>query len=252
MCMLHGLTKIATYVNSLPRYAIGIVFLIFGVDKFVGFDRYFAWFMATERTKVLMPGGDIGTFIYSMGTVEIILAILLLAGIFARKTTIVISIVLITILSVAQYPSSFPQDLGLLCTAIMLVFTGKHQITSEQYYQFSRLPRFGLSAVLFLWAADHILNANNHVSWLQLSNVAFLEMPVNQVFVFVIVIVIVELVLGSMIAAGKLRMYPYIASASFFVIAFLILAPPLNNYQSIGLAIISSWLAYLALNKKIP
>lgn len=247
---MHSLTKTATYVNSLPRYAIGIVFLIFGVDKFVGFDRYFAWFMATERTKILMPGGDIGVFVYAMGTVEIILAILLLTGIFARKTAIVVSIVLITILSVAQYPSSFPQDLGLLCTAIMLVFTSKRQITNEQYYQFSRLPRFGLSAVLLLWAAGHILNANNHVSWLQLSNVAFREMPINQVFVFVMVIAIIELVLGSMMAAGKLRMYPYIASAAFFAIAFLMLAPPLNNYQSIGLAIISSWLAYLALKKR--
>lgn len=247
---MHNLTKTAAYMNNLPRYAIGIVFLIFGVDKFVGFDRYFAWFMATERTQILMPGGDVGTFIYAMGAVEIILAILLLAGIFARETAIVVSILLITILSVAQYPSSFPQDLGLLCTSTMLVFTSKRQITSERYSQFSRLSRFGLSAVLFLWATDHILNVNNHISWLQLSNVAFREMPTNQVFVFVILVAIVELVLGSMMAAGKLRMYPYIASAAFFAIAFLMLAPPLNNYQSIGLAIISSWLAYLALMKR--
>lgn len=242
---VSSLARNVRFVNNLPRYALGIVFLIFGIDKFVGFDSYLAWFSATDRVRVLIPPADSGTFIYAMGTVEVILAILLLAGIFARKTAIATSIALIAILFVAQYPSSFPQDLGLLGTSIMLVFASKDQRTSGLYYQFPKLARFGLSSVLVLWAADHLLYTSTHVSWLQLFNLTVRNMPAEQVFVFVIMIGIIELVIGSMIASGKLRVYPYIASAVFFVIAFLILAPPLNNYQSIGLAIISSWMIYI-------
>lgn len=245
-----GPTRMLTYLDNLPRYGLGVVYLIFGIDKFVGFDRYLAWFAATSRTQALIPGGDVRLFVYAMGTVEIILAILLFSGLFARKTAVVVSAALVAILSVAQYPSSFPQDLGLLATSVMLIFVSKGKSTGEQYRRLSKLPRFGLSAVLFLWAADHILNTDNHVSWLQLSNAAVRDMPVNQVFAVVIVVAFVELALGVLIAAGKLCMYPYIASAAFFVTAFFVMGPPLNNYQSIGLAIISSWLAYMALQKK--
>lgn len=244
-----GLRTVA-HLDNLPRYGLGIVYLIFGVDKFVGFDRYMAWFAATSRTQALVPGGDVGSFVYAMGTVEIILATLLFSGLFARKTAVAVSAALVAILSVAQYPSSFPQDLGLLATSIMLIFISNGKSTGEKYSKFSKLPRLGLSAVLFLWAADHVLYTNTHVSWLQLSNLAFRDVPVNQVFAIVITAAVVELALGILIAAGKLRMYPYIASAAFFVVAFFVMAPPLNNYQSIGLAIISSWLAYVALQKR--
>lgn len=248
---MHSFRATVIHVNDLPRYALGIVYLIFGVDKFIGFDRYLAWFAATSRTKELIPSGDVGTFIHAIGTVEIILAILLFAGMFARKTAIAVSISLVAILAVAQYPSSFPQDIGLLSTSIMLVFTSKgRRTTAEEYRKFSMLPRFGLSVVLLLWAADHILYTNTHVSWLQLSNVVIRDMAVNQVFAIVIIVAAVELALGGLMAAGNLRMYPYVASAAFFAMAFFVMAPPLNNYQSIGLAIISSWLAYLTLQKR--
>jgi len=242
---MSSLARNAAYVNNLPRYALGIVFLIFGIDKFVGFDSYLAWFEATDRAKILTSNLDASTFIYAMGVVEVTLAILLLVGIFVRKTAVATSTALVAILAVAQYPSSFPQDLGLLGTSIMLVFASKDQRTSGLYYQFPKLARFGLSSVLVLWAADHLLYTSTHVSWLQLFNLTVRNMPAEQVFVFVIMIGIIELVIGSMIASGKLRVYPYIASAVFFVIAFLILAPPLNNYQSVGLAIISSWMIYI-------
>jgi uncharacterized membrane protein YphA (DoxX/SURF4 family) len=245
------LTRAVAHLDNLPRYALGVVYLIFGIDKFAGFDRYMAWFAATSRTQALVPGGDVGSFVYAMGTVEVILAILLFSGLFARKTAVAVSAALVAILSVAQYPSSFPQDLGLLATSIMLISVSNGKGTGEKYsVKFSKLPRLGLSAVLFLWAADHMLYTNTHVSWLQLSNVVFRAMPVNQVFAIVITIAVVELALGGLIAAGRLRMYPYIASTAFFVTAFFVMAPPLNNYQSIGLAIISSWLACVVLRKR--
>lgn len=248
---MPSLARNVIYAKNLPRYAIGIVFLIFGIDKFVGFDSYLAWFAATDRAKVLTFGVDAGTFIYAMGIVEVTLGILLLAGIFARKTAIATSIALVAILAVAQYPSSFPQDLALLLTSIMLVFTNKVQGGNEPYYRFPKLARFGLSSVLLLWASDHLLYTSTHVSWLQLFNLTVQNIPADQVFMFVITTAIIELVIGGMIASGKLSSYPYIASAAFFVIAFLILAPPLNNYQSIGLAIISSWLAYITRYRQV-
>lgn len=63
-------------------------------------------------------------------------------------------------------------------------------------------------------------------------------------------IAIIELTIGVMLASGKLGRYVPVAASTFFVLAYILLAPPLNNYQSIGLAIASAWLVYVAIQRR--
>ena len=238
------------FVINVPRYSLAIVFLIFGVDKFVGYDRYVAWFIATERAQVIIPSQDIGQFVYVLGIAELILAGLLLSGFVKRASTIATSAALVTILVVAQYPSSFPQDLGLLGISIALTLSSKGKaLTIEQLNKLKKIIRSALCVVLVLWSIDQIANTSAHVSWLQLFSPMVKSLTVDQISTFIISIAVIELVIAALVALGRLPKYSYIAAATFFALA-MTLEPPLNGFQSIGLAIVSSWLAYLALAKK--
>ena len=244
------MSKVERYVFNVPRYSLAIVFLIFGVDKFVGYDRYVAWFTATERAQVVIPSHEIGQFVYVLGIAELILAGLLLSGFVKRASTIATSAALVTILVVAQYPSSFPQDLGLLGISIALTLSSKGKaLTIEQLNKLKKIISSALCVVLVLWSIDQIANTSAHVSWLQLSSPMVKSLTVDQISTFIISIAVIELVIAALVASGRLPKYSYIAAVVFFALA-MALEPPLNGFQSIGLAIASSWLAYFTLAKK--
>ncbi len=240
------MSRIQRYVFNVPSYSLGIVFLLFGIDKFLSYERYVAWFMATDRALVITPSQEIGQFIYALGIGELILAGLLFSGIIKRATAIAASAALVTILLVAQYPSSFPQDLGLLGISVALALSGnKGKITTmDQWLKLEKIIRVAISAVLVLWSVDQIVNTSTHVTWLQLFSPVTRSLGTDQIFVFIISIAVIELVIAALVASGRWPKYSCIAAAVFFALA-MTLEPPLNGFQSIGLAIVSSWLVYL-------
>ncbi|KAG2475824.1 MAG: hypothetical protein NPMRth3_3560002, partial [Nitrosopumilales archaeon] len=67
----------SVYLNDLPRHGLGIVFLWFGIDKFIIHEFYLSWFSATERVRVILPFQDLSSSIYAIGTIELIFAALL-------------------------------------------------------------------------------------------------------------------------------------------------------------------------------
>ena len=113
----------SVYLNDIPRHGLGIVFLWFGIDKFVIHDFYLSWFSATERVRVFLPFEDLSLSIYVIGIVELVFAALLFAGVKIRWVSVAVIMFLFVILLTAQYPSSFPQDIGLLGIAMILVLT---------------------------------------------------------------------------------------------------------------------------------
>ncbi|KAG2478451.1 MAG: conserved membrane protein of unknown function [Nitrosopumilales archaeon] len=153
----------------------------------------------------------------------------------------------------AQYPSSYPQDIGLLGIAVLLFLTNGvwKKAKTEKFLKFLWVVRFSIAAVLFLWAADQIVNIDRHVGWLQLSSPLSESLDANEANSFLISISVVEIVLGVMIVVGKtpLTKYALVAVTIFFVFAFVLLEPPLNNHQTIGLALATAWLAYIAYSK---
>ncbi|MBI5133627.1 MAG: hypothetical protein HZA83_02840 [Thaumarchaeota archaeon] len=124
-------------------------------------------------------------------------------------------------------------------------------LTIEQLNKSAKIIRGALCVVLILWSIDQIANTSAHVSWLQLFSPVTRSLTADQIFAFIISIAVIELVIAALVASGRLPKYSYIATAIFFALA-MTLEPPLNGFQSIGLAIVSSWLAYLTLAKKRP
>jgi uncharacterized membrane protein YphA (DoxX/SURF4 family) len=236
------ISSLAKHLNSLPLYGLGIVFIAFGIDKFVLHERMVSWFMATPRARILVPTTDLSTFIYALGIVEIVIGVLLLVGIFRKATSIASTAMLVVIMITAQYPSSFPQDIGLIGISVMLLLRSTKRTIGEAKLQL--LVRSSISIVLILWAFDHALDTDLHASWLQLFNTTWRSLPSQMVHTLVLSIAAVEIIIGGMLASGNFTRYFAVAAATFFAIAYVVLAPPQNNYQSIGLAIASLWFVF--------
>lgn len=244
----------SVYLNDLPRYSLGTVFLWFGIDKFVIHDFYVSWFTSTERVRNILPTQDVSFAIYGIGIIELIFALLFFIGIRIRWVAIAAIIFIIIILVTAQYPSSFPQDIGLLGIATLLVITNAtwKQAKTEKFLNFLKIIRYSVATVLILWAADHIVNFERHIGWMQLASPLAASLPSDEVKWLIISVIGIEIILAGMISLGRVSLtkYSLIVVTIFFVFAILSLAPPINNHQTIGLAIATAWLAYIAFNKK--
>jgi len=248
-----SVNEYVVYFNDIPRYGLGIVFLWFGIDKFVIHDFYLSWFSATERVRILLPTQDLSLSIYGIGLIELVFAALLFSGVKIRWVSLAVIVFLILILITAQYPSSYPQDIGLLGIATVLVLTNVtwNKAKTEKFLKFLPIMRYSIAAVLILWAVDHITNFDRHIGWWQLQNPIIGSMSPNEVELLLISIFITEILLGGMIAYGKIRItkYSLIAVTAFLLFAFVALAPPTNNHQTIGLALLTGWLTYNAFSK---
>jgi len=238
---------------NFPRYGLGLVFLWFGIDKFIIHEFYLAWFSATERVSSILPFQDISLSIYAIGIIELIFAILLFTGFKIRWVCVVIILFLLTILLKAQYPSSYPQDIGLIGIAVFLILTNgvwKKAVT-EKFLKFSWIIRISIAIVLFLWAADQIENIDRHVGWFQLSSPLSESLTTNNVNSLLVVISLIEIILGVIIMIGKasLTKYGLIAVTIFFIFAMEGLGPPLNNHQTVTFIFSTVSLAYIAFSK---
>lgn len=242
------------YINNLPRYGLVIVFIWFGVDKFVLHEFYVNWLAATERVKVLLPVTDLSLSIYAIGISELVLGVLLLSGFKIRLVAIFVCIWLVLIMFTAQYPSSLPQDLGVFGMAIFLVLTNgtwKNAYT-EKFLKYAKILRYSISAVFFLWAADYLLNYERHIGWMQFFSYVGRDLPTSNILYFIISTAAVEIILGIMLSVKKKNIITYasIATTIFLIYAMIVLDPPVNNHQSVGLALSTAWLAYLGFKVK--
>lgn len=246
-------TQRVNYVNDLPRYSLAIVFLWFGIDKFLIHEFYVSWLSATQRVTMLLPSPDLSLSIYVIGVVELVIAAFLFAGIKIRLVSIVVIIWLVVILFTAQYPSSFPQDIGLVGIAVMLALTNVtwKNAYADKFLNYSWIATFSISAVLILWAIDHGVNYERHIGWMQLASPMIRALGINDLMVLIASIIITELVLAVMISVHKIPETKYlIAATAFFVFSVLILGPPANNHQTIGLAFVTAWLAFAVFSKR--
>ncbi len=238
--------------NDLPRYGLAVVFLWFGADKFFIHEFYVSWFSATQRVTTLLPSQDLSLSIYIIGVFELVIAAFLFAGIKIRSVSIVVIVWLVIILATAQYPSSFPQDIGLVGIASMLALTNAawKNVHVDKFLKYSRIVKYSISAVLILWAIDHGVNYEKHIGWMQLANPMIKEVGTNGLTVLIASVTVAELVLAVMISVDKASTKYLIAVTVFFVFARLMLGPPSNNHQTIGLAFATAWLAFVTFGKR--
>lgn len=245
--------KYTKYLNDIPRFSLGLVFLWFGIDKFTIHEFYVSWLSSTERVSQILPFDDISLSIYAIGIIELILAGFILSGLWIRPVSIIVVAFLVLTLVTAQYPSSYPQDIGLLGIAIFLVIANASwkRAQTEKFLEFLRIVRYSIAAVLFLWSIDQIMNFNRHVGWLDFSSPISEFLPVGTIAPILIFVLVVEIILGILVSIGKIRVtkYSLIALTTFLVFAVFFLEPPLKNHQSLGMAITTAWLAYIAFTK---
>ena len=246
--------KYRRYINDLPRYGLVIVFLWFGIDKFILHEFYLNWLTATERVKILLPVQDLSLSIYAIGIIELILGILLFIGLKIRWIAFIVSVWLVLILSTAQYPSSFPQDLGLLGIAVMLILsnvTWKNAYT-DKFLNYLWIVRYSMAAVLLLWAIDYLLNYKRHIGWMHLFSSLGSNIPANDLFYVIIFIAFIEIAIGIMLAVvkGTVTRYTFAAATIFLILVMMLLDPPANNHQTLGFAFSTAWLTYIVSTKK--
>lgn len=236
------------YANELPRYGLAVVFAWFGIDKFLIHQYYVSWFSATKSIMILLPFQDISMSVYSIGIVEISLSALLFLGIRIRVVALVVMAFLATILITAKYPSSFPQDIGLIGIALMLVmsYISNKNKRQENRFRYSRIVTYSISLVLVLWAADYFLNYERHTGWIHLFSPIFSNLGTNEALYLIVIVGVLEVLLAIFLIIGERikNKYPFVATVVFLIFAAITLDPPINNHQTIGLAIASFWLGY--------
>ena len=245
--------EIVVYLNDVPRYALGVVFLWFGIDKFVLHEFYVSWFSATERITILLPTADFSTSIYILGIIELILAVLLFSGLWVRIISIIVIFFLIMILATAQYPSSFPQDIGLIGFAAILTITNVSwkKAHIDKFLKFLWVIRYPLVVVLVLWAIDQTLNPDIHIGWIKLSSPIIGNLNADGVELLLATFIVLEIALAGTIAIGKVSVtkYSLLFVTCFFVFGIVAQVPPLNNHQTVGFAMVTAWLTYIAFSK---
>src|SRR3989344_4080359 len=105
--------------SFLLRLGLGVVFLGFGIGKFTG-DIW----AESMRQMVLVqkfPGGaDLAILV--VGGIEVVIALLLVLGLFARVVAAVAALELVVILVLLRFGEG--RDVGLLAGALSLVLTG--------------------------------------------------------------------------------------------------------------------------------
>ncbi len=220
--------SILIYKDKLLSYSIAIVFLLFGIDKFVNTKLVTSWLIATERVRALIPLEDLTLVVYLLGVIEIIIAILLFINIKQRYFALIAGIWLIIVMSTARYPSSLPQDLGLLGIAIFLILNRRDK---------EWIIRYSIVMVLLLWAMDQIINYDTHIGWL---GVSYISNIIGNLSLLLYIIIIAEFIISALYIYNK--SYGFIVGIIFFIIAKSVLSIPLNNYQTIGFILISIWL----------
>lgn len=104
------------------RISLGLVFLFFGLGKFKG-DAYAKTTKSLQIVKSLPILPD--TTVLLIGSLEILIAILLLLGLYTRLASLLASLHLISILSIFGLTNiDILRDIGLLGAAISLFLTG--------------------------------------------------------------------------------------------------------------------------------
>ena len=112
--------KVQSYQWLAPiflRVGIGIVFFLFGIDKFVHVQNWIAYIPVWLPQHVPM---DIVTFMYVQGVIEAVLGAFLIIGFWSRTSAFFCAAILFGIIITIGYNEISIRDFGLLLGALAL------------------------------------------------------------------------------------------------------------------------------------
>ena len=105
------------------RLGLGLVFLWFGVDKFIHTSLWLSYI--TPAMSELIPFSQ-GLFIHTLGIIEIVLGGFLILGLFVRLVALFIALHLFFVVLTLGLNDVAVRDIGLMITAIALALIKKH------------------------------------------------------------------------------------------------------------------------------
>ncbi|MBS3144389.1 DoxX family membrane protein [Candidatus Woesearchaeota archaeon] len=114
---MNSLDKLRRFIPFLLRTPLGLIFLFFGIDKFLAPKATLVIIQASMFAS-LFPAGN--AMIYLIGAVETIVGVLLICNTQIRKTALLAALLLLNISIIAQ----IPQDIVLLCVALAIAVLG--------------------------------------------------------------------------------------------------------------------------------
>jgi len=117
--------------RAIPRVGLGLVYLLWGIDKFLAVDRYVSWIGITWRISWISMFVDVSLFTYLLGIFEVSLAILLITGFMYRLSMAMVLISSLLFLFFAGPPMSYPQDIALATIAIYLYLMGPDEYSLD-------------------------------------------------------------------------------------------------------------------------
>lgn len=116
------------YSIFILRIAIGVVLLWFGFNQLINPSNWTRMIPSYVSFVSLSPE----ILIYINGVAEIILAILLILGLFTRVSSLLITIHLFHIVTIVGYGPTGVRDLGLALAALAIFFYGPDNLCLEK------------------------------------------------------------------------------------------------------------------------
>lgn len=116
---LRQLERYQSYAPLLIRVGLGLVFVYFGIDKFLRPEVWEGWIPPFIKASV--PSA---TFLTMSGVIEIVLGTMLIVGLLTRYAALLVAFFLVGVLATFGADDITGRDVGLLGAALSLVLTG--------------------------------------------------------------------------------------------------------------------------------
>lgn len=111
--------KLKEYGPSLVRYAVGLVFLLIGIDQFIHPLTWAGYFPSS-----LPFGLTAAKAVFLNGIFDTAIGILLIIGLFTRIVAAIAALHLIGVIYTIGYNEIAIRDLGILIAALSIFFNG--------------------------------------------------------------------------------------------------------------------------------
>ena len=116
--------------SVLLRLTLAYPFLEWGIDAFRNPGHFIAFMQSNYLTSVFIPSQYLLCAAFTLGVIEVTLAVLLVLGVAVRRVSTAAAVVLLIFIIVAGYPLALPQNIPLIAAAysLSILVTGRYTV----------------------------------------------------------------------------------------------------------------------------
>jgi uncharacterized membrane protein YphA (DoxX/SURF4 family) len=124
-----------TTAALIMRFGLAFVFGWMGIDKFIHLSAWYGWI---PSWLAFVPQD---AFLYAVGAIEVILAVLLIGGRFVRFAAIVCAVLMAGVVFSFGINDITVRDIGLIALALAIAMTPEHRRLHEIHQLVRRMRR---------------------------------------------------------------------------------------------------------------